>query len=191
MPTARTLRRTLGLVLLVCLAPVAAACGSSSPTASAASAVGPPKNGAATAYRFSACMRSHGVTNFPDPVVQSSDGRTTVSIRITPSLTQSPAFTSAQQACRGILPAPKNGGAQESNGPGKQAMLAFVRCLRGRGYPRFPDPGGQGQLTLQMVDAAGIDIHAPGFLPTAESCTRVTGGQITIADVARAVNGNQ
>jgi hypothetical protein len=189
MPTATTLRRTVGLIAFVCLAPLAAACGSSSPASSTAAGANSPGSGAATAFKFSACIRNHGVTDFPDPVVHSNGQGTQITIRITPSLTQSPAWNSAQQACRGILPAPKNGGTQESVGPGKQALLELARCVRSHRYPRFPDPDAQGQLTRGMVTAAGIDMQAPGFLRTAESCASVTHGQVTAAMVAGAVNG--
>jgi hypothetical protein len=57
---------------------------------------------------FAACMRSHGVPNFPDPQVSthSGPGGRGVSVRIGgPGLnTNSPQFAKAQQACRSQLP---------------------------------------------------------------------------------------
>lgn len=32
----------------------------------------------------------------------------------------------------------------------------------------FPGPTSQGQLTLQMVQSAGVDVHAPVFLRSAK-----------------------
>jgi hypothetical protein len=57
----------------------------------------------AEALKFSACMRSHGVTSFPDPQFQTGGG---ISIRIHagPGSTldpQSPIFQNAQKACGG------------------------------------------------------------------------------------------
>lgn len=170
---------------------VAAGCGSSSPPSTSASAGAPPKNGASSAYKFSACMRTHGVANFPDPVVHSSNGQTSVGIHVTPNQTSSPQFKAAQQACKGILPMPKGGQTQVSNGPSKQAMVELAGCLRSHGYPRFPDPTGQGQLTPEMLSSAGINMQAPGFLQTAENCASATHGQITAAMVARAVNHSE
>jgi hypothetical protein len=46
--------------------------------------------------RFAACMRSHGITNFPDPVVNSQG----VSVNPQGLAVHSPQFQAAQQACR-------------------------------------------------------------------------------------------
>lgn len=50
--------------------------------------------------KFAACMRSHGLTNFPDPTTR---GGVNISLSggISPS---SPQFKSAQRACRPMLP---------------------------------------------------------------------------------------
>jgi hypothetical protein len=53
----------------------------------------------------------------------------------------------------------------------------------------FPDPNAQGQLTLQMIGAAGVDLKAPSFLTAAKACVGVTHGQITLGLVAQAING--
>jgi hypothetical protein len=68
-------------------------------------------------------------------------------------------------------------------------MLAFARCVRSHGQTNFPDPTSHGQLTVGMIDAAGVDLHAPNVLPTARACIGVTHGLITPNDVARAING--
>ena len=46
------------------------------------------------AYKFPACMRDNGVTNFPDPQVNG----THPTLQITPSISASPAFKSAPRA---------------------------------------------------------------------------------------------
>ena len=50
----------------------------------------------ALALQFAACMRSHGITNFPDPVVNSQG----VSVNPQGLAVHSPQFQAAQQACR-------------------------------------------------------------------------------------------
>ena len=67
--------------------------------------------------------------------------------------------------------------------------LAFARCVRARGFPSFPDPTNQGQLTPQMVAAAGIDLHQPELLTAGLACVPVTHGLLTPAAIERAVNG--
>jgi hypothetical protein len=59
----------------------------------------------AAALAFSACMRSHGVPKFPDPVF--SDGKTTLQLNGGPGSgldPSSPKFKAAQEACRSKLP---------------------------------------------------------------------------------------
>ena len=104
------------------------------------------------------------------------------------SIGQSPKFKSAQKACAGILPPPGSSG-PDHQGPSKQVLLAFARCLRSHRVPAFPDPDSQGRLTLQMINAAGVDLKAPSFFTAARSCVGVTHGQITIGLLAKAING--
>jgi hypothetical protein len=64
------------------------------------------------ALKESACMRSHGYPNFPDPTVgQNGDS---VSWQVGPPMginTKSPQFQSAQQLCNKLYPLPGGGGA--------------------------------------------------------------------------------
>jgi hypothetical protein len=171
------------------LAVIAAGCGGSPAPSTGTTGAQAGRPGEA-AYKFSACMRSHGLTKFPDPVVKtSSDGGVSVGIRVTPGETSSPAFKYAQSACRHLLPDGGPSSESRHSGPSRQAFLAFARCLRTHGFPRFPDPDAQGQLTQQTISAAGVNIHAPGFFSAATSCTSVTHGQITRAMLAHAING--
>jgi len=60
------------------------------------------------ALAFSACMRAHGVSNFPDPQIETHGGA--VQLRLQASAgagldPNSPIFQSAQKACQGDLPA--------------------------------------------------------------------------------------
>jgi hypothetical protein len=187
-------RRAAGVAIAIgAVTLCASGCGGSSPKASATSgASAGPHDGVNAAFRFSSCMRDHGVTNFPDPNVVSKQGSQAVMLKITPAISESPRFKSAQHACQSILPAPTNANpaqvAQQQHAR-EQDLLAFARCLRAHGVAGFPDPTSQGQLTLQMVHAAGLDLHAPDVLPAARDCVGVTHGIITGADVERAING--
>ena len=171
-----------------------AACGGSGPASTNASSQS-GKDGPGAAFQFAACMRAHGLPNFPDPVVHSSAGQTSVAIRVTPALVGSPAFKSAQHACGNILPPP---GSKQNEGETpaqqharEQDILAFGRCLRSHGITNFPDPNPQGQLPLSQVTAAGVDIHSPGFETAALTCLPATNGLLTRAQVLQAVNGSQ
>ena len=95
-----------------------------------------------------------------------------------------------QAACRHLL---SGGGAPSQTAAQRQAQtvaaLAFARCLRSHGFPRFPDPTNTGELTHQMLANAGIDLHQPAVVHAADACVGVTHGLITRAGVARFVAG--
>lgn len=185
-------RAMLAVVGAVAVVVIAAGCGGTSPSSGSSSAAAAQAHGGpgATAFQFSACMRKHGVSDFPDPKVTTSAGGTSVAIGINPAISGQPAFKTAQAACGHILP-------QGGDGPGgspvqqrakTEALLAFARCLRGHGFPSFPDPDATGQLSAEMIRKAGIDFQAPALLTAGRSCASVTHGRITPAQVAEAIN---
>jgi len=173
---------------------VAGCGGGGKPTPKAGAGSGtPPKSIVSDAYKFSSCMRAHGVSGFPDPVVNSSPGHQSIGIRVDPAETGSPDFKSAQKACAGIMPGAGNG---NGNGPSPaqeaahvKGIIGFADCMRTHHVPTFPDPTSQGQLTPQMLSAAGIDLHAPAVIAAAKGCVPASDGQITAVQVAQALNG--
>ena len=118
--------------------------------------------------RFSACMRAHGVTNFPDPnaqgVIQYSS-----TTGIDPN---SQTFTSARTACNKLLP---NGGQPT---PAEQAqrqreMLAFSECMRAHAIKDFPDPGflhGHFGITITAAPGSDLDPNNPQFQAAQRAC---------------------
>lgn len=170
-----------------------AACGSNGPTTTTSAGNGSGSQGSDVnaAYRFSACMRAHGVSKFPDPVVHQSAGSSSVGIRVDPAETSSPSFQSAQKACNGILPQGNN----SNNGPSPaqqqqrtQEFVAFAQCLRTHGYTKFPDPDAQGELQPQTIAASGVNVHAPGFFAVAKGCLPALKGTVTVAQLQRAID---
>jgi hypothetical protein len=66
-------------------------------------------------------------------------------------------------------------------------MLAFSRCMRFHGEPRFPDPDAQGQIK-QQLRASGIDENSSQYQATAGACQRLLpngGTRTTQAEVRR------
>jgi hypothetical protein len=120
--------------------------------------------GTADGAKYSACMRKHGVTNFPDP-----NGQGVITIHsgmgIDPG---SPAFRSAQTTCRKLLP---NGGQPTAAqlAQRQQEMLAFSVCMRAHGLKDFPDPTSQG---LQLHSHPGSDLNPnnPTFQKAQQAC---------------------
>ena len=117
--------------------------------------------------RFAACIRAHGVPEFPDP---GRNGHTSLGNGIDPS---SPQFQAAQKACQSLLP---SGGsslatqaASGSISPDKQAqLLRFARCMRGHGVPNYPDPTSQGIALSQSVDP-----KSPQFQAATQACSKL------------------
>jgi hypothetical protein len=122
---------------------------------------------------FARCMRSHGVSNFPDDLnFQNVPG-------IDPS---SPAFKTAQTACQHLLPIKS----PRPAAPSAQTHAKLVRlanCLRTHGYPSIPDPKpnppptqssqygtlyGEGDYWIGIPDS--IDAHGAAFVRTARAC---------------------
>lgn len=186
----KTRRLRIPVVLAIAgSALLAAGCGSAKPP-SAGTSSSPPGDGISAAYKFSRCMRAHGVASFPDPVVHSSAGSTEVGIRVTPGLTGSPQFKSAQKACGGILPGPgsnNDGRSPQQIAVRVKGLVSFAGCMRTHHVPTFPDPTSQGQITPSMLSAAGIDLKAPAVRAAAIGCVPASEGQLTSAQITQAL----
>ncbi len=162
------MRIALALITVLCVSACGGASGQSGATGTNAKAA------SAQALKFSSCMRANGVPNFPDP---GSGG----GIDIAPGSgldPQSPAFQAAQKACGKLLP----GGGPGARKPTKAqfaAALAFAKCMRTHGMPRFPDPlasipSGSGPIIslrgMMFQPGPGLDPRSPGFTQAASHC---------------------
>lgn len=114
--------------------------------------------------KFSACMRTRGVTNFPDP---NSRGLITIQsgMGIDPG---SPAFMSARTACEKLLP---NGGqpTPAEIAQRQQQLLAFSACMRAHGLNDFPDPS-NGGIHLHASSGSDLDPTNSTFEKAQEAC---------------------
>jgi len=134
---------------------------------------------------FSGCMRSHGVPRFPDPQRLAGGN---LKLTIHQLGTGNPAFGTAMDACSHLLP--NNGGSAE---PAQQTRtqladeLSFARCMRSHGVPDFPDPNAQSGLSVEMVQAHGIDVHSPSVLHVVTGCIPASHGGLTVAKVREAL----
>jgi hypothetical protein len=164
LPAARTAAAVIAIAVLALLA---AACSGS--RSSAGSGGAPHAGGSAaspSAVSYSACMRSHGVPNFPDP---GNDGQVA---KADPQLLgiSSSQLQAAQRTCQHLYPT--NGGTLSANSlrqcyesgvcppalvqQALNAGLKFAQCMRSHGVPNWPDPS---------TDAQGrplFDIAVPG-----------------------------
>jgi hypothetical protein len=136
---------------------------------------------------FSHCMRSNGMPNFPDP--QRFVGGS-VKLTIHQLGANAPHFQAAMRACNHLLPNGGNG-SQETAQQARTRLadeLSFARCMRSHGVVRFPDPTAQGDLSVEMVRAQGIDVHSPTVLRVVQTCLPASHGALTPAKVREALN---
>jgi hypothetical protein len=181
-------------VAVAALSLLAAGCGGGGGApgvASVATSTTTTTTGAATSAQgglvaFANCMRTNGLPNFPEP--QRIGGNIKLTIHALGA--SNPQLQAAMHACSHLLP---------NGGPGQQETaqqlrtrladgLSFARCMRGHGVARFPDPTAQGQLTVEMVQAQGINVHSPAVLQAVEACLPASHGLLTPAKVAEALN---
>lgn len=185
----RGVRRRLILptLALVALGLLASACGGGSgapgvaslgSTSSTTTSLPPAGGGSgkplgAQAVKFSQCMRSHGIRNFPMPVVTATAGGQSVSLRIGPGTginPKSPKFQSAQAACAHLLPA--RVGQPEITSKDQTDYLKAAACVRAHGFPNFPDPtfpaGG-----VNFKVPSDINANSPQFLRAVATCRKL------------------
>jgi hypothetical protein len=128
-------------------------------------------------YRFSACMRSHGVPNFPDP--QPTGGGVSLAIDSHDGLNpDAPQFKAASKGCETLLP--NDGKADpEAVAHDRAQMLKFSACMRSHGLADFPDPtvsGGGVQLSLGNKRNTSLDPNAPVFQGAQKACQSLMPG---------------
>jgi hypothetical protein len=152
--------RTAAMAALLGLSLLTAGCGGSNGRGVAGS--GSIK---AQFVAYAQCMRSHRVSDFPDPTTPPGGG-VAFSIHGGPGsdLTRNnPTFKAANQACRNLLPGGQQALTQTS--PKIAAEVTWARCLRSHGVPSFPDPDSQGAF-----DSSKFDPTSPAFQTASKAC---------------------
>jgi hypothetical protein len=138
-------RWPLSALILIVMVAVISGCGSSAPaeTGSGSSGGNNTTANAQKAVKFAACMRSNGVSEFPDP---GASGKLTIDAVANGSSLNSgtPAFKQAISACKKLEPAGFMGSKRSSQQ--QQAALKFAQCIRENGVADFPDPIPNGPL---------------------------------------------
>jgi hypothetical protein len=128
------------------------------------------------AVEYAACMRSHGVPNFPDPQISQHGGGVSVRMAVPAGIGGTAKFKSADRACRKLLPAGGPGN-QPVVGPAEQAQyLKAAACIRSHGVPSFPDPtfvGGGVHL-----DHQGLNESSPAFKTAVHDCESLIPGGV-------------
>jgi hypothetical protein len=138
-----------------------------------------------SAVAYSACMRTHGVPNYPDP---GSDGQVPKGDAQAFGVSNSQ-FRAAQRGCQQLLPNSDTTSLTQCLGTGNcphavvQRALeegrTFARCMRNHGVPNWPDPtiDSTGRPSFQ-VTTAGISIdstRSPQMLAKIGDCQNQPG----------------
>ncbi|MGP8206914.1 MAG: hypothetical protein ACLQVK_12840 [Acidimicrobiales bacterium] len=140
------------------------------PASSLSGSSGPSQ---AQALKYAKCMRSHGLSDFPDPSVMPNGGigfslQGGPGSDLNPS---SPQFQSAKQACQKDVPR----GLARTPAQMEAAALMYTECMRSHGEPDFPDPNGQG--LIQVTNPTGImDPNSPQFQRAQTACQKLDNG---------------
>ena len=142
-----------------------------------------------SAVAYSACMRSHGVPNYPDP---DSNGHLTKGGAQQFGVSSSQ-FQAAQHACQELFPNTGGSFMQQfqqcvQGGVCPQALVQqaltlmrnLAQCLRSHGVPSWPDPIiGAGGAPFFNASGAGLShqyTHSVGFTSKVSECQSQVGG---------------
>ena len=139
---------------------------------------GAPNSGVANIGRqslaFATCMRSRGVSGYPDPRVTGSGNGVQVTISPGTANPDSPAFRAADRACHHLLPGLTS--TSTSSGHDQQQDLKFADCMRSHGVPDFPDADRDGAFTLPTT----MNQQAPQFERATTACAPAEPNSLSI-----------
>lgn len=159
----------MAATVLTAMALAAAGCGGGNSTSSSGSSSGStPKADSAqqSGLAYAQCMRSHGVSNFPDNAISDSSGR--LSVNLPQSVTSNPHYQSASKACHSKLPGGGSTGNQSKN---TQAELKLATCMRAHGVTNFPEPNSQGKMIITGGNS-GVDPSSPTYQAAWKVCRK-------------------
>jgi hypothetical protein len=181
-PTTAALIATAALTLLAACSGSPQSTGPGSSPNAGGSANAPPAVG------YSACMRSHGVPDYPDPDSSGQLPKTDAHL-LGVSSSQ---YQDARQTCRHRLPTGGSLQQQETQcmensdctpALGQQILTAdrkLAQCMRSHGVPDFPDPTNDGSggpfSNISKVGISDATSHAPWFETKLDECGRLVVG---------------
>jgi hypothetical protein len=177
---------------VLAVAGIVAACGSTSPNRSSHAVSNNSGSASSDSVQtrvhdqsvvFSRCVRTHGVSNFPDPptnggyglksFAQQSNGQT---MSINGVSVNGPAFRSAMAKCDKYLPqhpAPTRANLEQQ----RVAAVRFGRCMRAHRID-IPDPkvaSRPGGIGVQVYIPSGMTQNSPAFVAADQECARTSG----------------
>ena len=115
--------------------------------------------------KYAECIRSHGVSDFPDPGPAPGGG---FAFRVQPDAnprSPTPQFAAAEKACQKDVPP-----SLANSTPAKMAAsaLKYSECMRSHGEPDFPEPNAQGMIKINPTGI--LSPNAPQFQRAEKAC---------------------
>ncbi|HTX00662.1 MAG TPA: hypothetical protein VMD59_17920 [Acidimicrobiales bacterium] len=107
-------------------------------------------------------MRSHGVTDFPDPMAEGGFDLQGLNLK------NNPDWSTATEVCQSDLPGGGPAGKAAENAVSAQEGLKLASCMRSHGVTSFPDPDSSGQFVINP--SSGIDPNSPQFETAEKAC---------------------
>lgn len=152
-------RPVTAIVIALVASVTLAACGGSSPSGSSAASI------TKADLQFAACVRTHGVPDFPDPSTDVGNTQTQTGATTAQTLAESTqAVQKAQDECQKYAEAAQGPVVSSSQvATLKAGALAYAKCVRGHGVPNFPDPiveTGPGGHGAGITPPFGTGAHA-------------------------------
>jgi hypothetical protein len=145
------------MLVAAALVAVAAAACSGGPSSSVAS--GPADSGA---LAYARCMRTHGISDFPDPNAQ---GGFSAPNGMNPN---TPQYAAANNDCKSLTgsstPPPYNPATVA-------ALLKYAECMRAHGISDFPDPNAQGHLDVNAKPGSDLSPGNPQYAAANHACS--------------------
>jgi hypothetical protein len=126
-------------------------------------------SGAGDPLAYSRCMRSHGISDFPDP--NAGGGYAIKNTKPGSDLDpNNPQFKAAADACKSLAPQVPDSAKMRA------ASLKFSQCMRAHGIKDYPDPNSKGQIILGKPgsDVGDLTPDNPRFQAAQKTCGKAT-----------------
>jgi hypothetical protein len=184
---ARITLLALTLAVVAALGLFASACGGSSSegvaqvetsetTTEGSTSTPDSASGSGDAAAYSACMRSNGLHEFPDP---DSNGR--IRLKGGPGTDLDPEsarFKAAAKACEELAPPEDDALSPAEQAEAREELLAFSSCMRENGLPDFPDPTSNAEGGISIT-GGDFDPDSPQFKAAEMACEHLLSGAET------------
>jgi hypothetical protein len=151
-------------IAIVGTAVLVSACGAGSP--GGPSSVGASAQVVRQSLAFSRCMRTHGVSGFPDP----DSGGDFAKATLAQLAANNPQYQPATDTCQHLLPISRTSGPTQAELQHVRVLgLSFARCMRSHGVD-LPDPDSSGRIPDPATLQPPIDQGSPQFEAANHAC---------------------